>query len=166
MRRNCVHKSFENFRNVQELWKHYFVSCNTIRFWKSHRPSFHHGSCSHVLGNRKSSRVSCSIAEVTRETYERLSQRPQTLENALNFLVELRPLFHESLQGSQKQFQSKRLVMLRTDVYVTADLYQAKPQNKLRIVWRYKINTLLLVPRGGRTPMWKGQGCSSSRLGV
>ena len=30
--------------------------------------------------------------------------------------------------------------MLRTDVYVTADLYQAKPQDKLRIVRRYKIN--------------------------
>ena len=39
--------------------------------------------------------------------------------------------------------------MLRTDVYVTADLYQAKPQDKLRIVWRYKINTPLLVPRAG-----------------
>ena len=43
--------------------------------------------------------------------------------------------------------------MLRTDVYVTADLYQAKPQDKLRIVSRYKINTLLLVLAGGRTPM-------------
>ena len=31
--------------------------------------------------------------------------------------------------------------MLRTDVYVTADLYQAKR--------RYKINILLLVPRRG-----------------
>ena len=29
---------------------------------------FNHGSCSHVLGNRKSSRVSCSIAEETGET--------------------------------------------------------------------------------------------------
>ena len=33
--------------------------------------------------------------------------------------------------------------MLQTDVYVTADLYQA--QNKPRIVWCYKINMLLLV---------------------
>ena len=140
MRRDCVHKSFEKVRNVQELWEQYFVSCNTIRFW------FHHDSCSHVLGNRKSSRVSCSIAEETRETYERLSQRPQTLKNALNFLVELKPLFHESFQGSQKQFQSKTLVMLRTDVYVTADLYQAKRQDKPRIVWRYIISMLLLVP--------------------
>ena len=41
----------------------------------------------------ESSRVSCSIAEETRETYERLSQRPQTLKNALNFLVELKPCF-------------------------------------------------------------------------
>ena len=94
------------------------------------------------LTSRKFSRISCSIAEERRETYERLSQRPQTLKNALNFLVELKPLFHESFQGSRKQFQSKRLVMLRTDVYVTADLYQAKR--------RYKINMLLRVPGGGR----------------
>ena len=39
----------------------------------------------------ESSRISCSIAEERRETYERLSQRPQTLKNALNFLVELKP---------------------------------------------------------------------------
>ena len=38
-RRDCVHKSFnfyytskasENFRNVQELWKQHFVSCNRL----------------------------------------------------------------------------------------------------------------------------------------
>ena len=64
--------------------------------------------------------------------------RPQTLKNTLNFLVELKPLFHESLRGPRKQFQSKRLVMLRTDVYVTADLYQAERQDKPRIVRRYQ----------------------------
>ena len=102
-----------------------------------------------MLSSRKSSRVSCSIAEETRETYERLSQRAQTLINALNFLVELKPLIHEGFQGSRKQFQSKRLVMLRTDVYVTADLYQAKR--------RYKINMLMLVPgRGAELPYERG----------
>ena len=75
--------------------------------------------------------------------------RPQTLKNILNFLVELKPLFHESLRGSGKQFQSKRLVMLRTDVYVTADLYQAKRS--------YKINMLMLVPgRGAELPYERG----------
>ena len=49
------------------------------------------------------------------------------------FLVELKPLFLESFQGSRTQFQSKRIVMLRTDVYVTADLYQAKRPYKPRI---------------------------------
>ena len=69
--------------------------------------------------------------------------------NALNFLVELKPLFDESFQGSRKQFQSKRLVMLRTDVYVTADLYQAKRS--------YKINMLMLVPgRGAELPYERG----------
>ena len=116
-----------------------------------------------MLGNRKSSRVSCSIAEETRETYERLSQRSQTLKNALNFLVELKPLFHESFQGSQKQFKSRRLVMLRTAVYFTADLYQAKRQDKPRIVWRYKIHMLLLVNAdgcggGGENSHMKGAG--------
>ena len=56
---------------------------------------------------------------------------PETLKNALNFRVELKPFFLKSFQGSQTQFQSKILVMLQTDVYVTADLYQA--QNKPRI---------------------------------
>ena len=58
---------------------------------------------------------------------------PQT-EKALNFLVELKPLFLESFRGSRTQFQSKRLVMLRTDMYVTADLYQTKRLDKPRIV--------------------------------
>ena len=38
--------------------------------------------------------------------------------------------------------------MLRTDVYVTPDLYQAKQQDKAGIVWRYIINMLLLIPPG------------------
>ena len=125
--RRCVSKGSRRFSLLSNFTRRYFFDS---LFMNGHR---HY------------------IAEETRETYKRLSQRPQTLENALNLLVELRPLFHESLQGSRKQFQSKRLVMLRTDLYVTADLYQAKPQDKLRIVWRYKINTPLLVPpwRGG-----------------
>ena len=65
---------------------------------------------------------------------KRDSQKPLKLKNALNFLVEFKPLFHESFKGLRKQFLSKRLVMLRTDVYVTADLYQAKQQDKPRIV--------------------------------
>ena len=40
--------------------------------------------------------------------------------------------------------------MLRTDVYVTADLYQAKRHDKPRIVCRYKMNMLLRVPGGER----------------
>ena len=47
--------------------------------------------------------------------------------------------------GSQAQFQSKRLVMLRMDVYVPANLYQAKGPDKPRIVWLYKIKMLLLA---------------------
>ena len=34
-------------------------------------------------------------------------------------------------------------------MYVKADLYQAKRQDKPRIVCRYKINMLLRVPGGG-----------------
>ena len=63
--------------------------------------------------------------------YERF---PETLKNALNFRVELKPLFLKSFQGSRTQFQSKILVALRTDVYVTADLYQFKWPDKPRIV--------------------------------
>ena len=76
---------------------------------------------------------------------KRISQRPQTLENTLNLLAELKPLFLESFQGSQTQFQSNRLVMLRMDMYVPANLYQAKWPDKPRIIWRYKIKMLLLA---------------------
>ena len=41
----------------------------------------------------------------------------------------------------------------------SADLYQAKRQDKPRIVWRYKINMLLLVPWGvGENSHMKGAG--------
>ena len=43
-------------------------------------------------------------------------------------------------------------------MYVTADLYQAKRQDKSRIVCRYKINMLSLVPRGGGNSRMKGAG--------
>ena len=42
--------------------------------------------------------------------YERLTQ---TLKNALYFLVELKPLFLESFQGTWTQFQSLRFITLR-----------------------------------------------------
>ena len=102
--------------------------------------------------------VTCQTTEKVfhRRRNQRDSQRPQTLKNVLNFLVEFKTLFHESFKGSRKQFQSKRLVIVRTDVYVTADLYQAKRQDKFRIVQRYKINMLLLVPRGGGLPYERG----------
>ena len=65
--------------------------------------------------------------------YERLTQ---TLKNALYmyFLVELKPMFLESFQGSQMQFQSQRLVMIQTHAYVTAGLYHDKQLDKPRIV--------------------------------
>ena len=44
--------------------------------------------------------------------------------------------------------------MLRTAVYVTADLYKAKRQDKPRGVWRYIIHMLLLVNADG----WGGGG--------
>ena len=48
-----------------------------------------------------------------------------------------------------KAISEQRIVMLRTDVYVTADLYQAKR--------RYKINMLMLVPgRGAELPYERG----------
>ena len=48
-----------------------------------------------------------------------------------------------------KAISEQRIVMLRTDVYVTADLYQAKRS--------YKINMLMLVPgRGAELPYERG----------
>ena len=59
---------------------------------------------------------------------------PETLKNALNFRVELKPLSLNSFQGSRTQFKSKTLVMLWMGVYVTADLYQFKRPDKPRII--------------------------------
>ena len=50
--------------------------------------------------------------------YERLTQ---TLKNSLHFPVEQKVLILESFQGLRKQFQSQRLVMLRSHMFVTAD---------------------------------------------
>ena len=83
-----------------------------------------------MLGNEKVHSCHVPSQYKAAQFYERL---PQT-KKALNFQVELKPLFLVSFQGSQTQFQSKRLVMLRTDVYVTADHYQAKQPDKPRIV--------------------------------
>ena len=55
------------------------------------------------------------------------------LNDTLYFLVELKPLFLKVFK-----FQSQRLVMSQTDVYVTADLYHAKQPDKPRLVWLLK----------------------------
>ena len=108
---------------------------------QSARVSFHHGSCSHMPRNKQFTRIMFA-EKLAGQFKERFLK---TLKNALNFRVELKPLFLKSFQGSRTQFQSKILVMLQTDVYVTADLYQFKRPDKPRIVGRYKINMLLLV---------------------
>ena len=83
-----------------------------------------------------------------RDLREIISKASNFKERA-KFPSRVKTMFHESFQGSRKQFQSKRLVMLRTDVYVTADLYQAKRH--------YKINMLMLVPgRGAELPYERG----------
>ena len=48
----------------------------------------------------------------------------------------MRIIVSRKFEGSRTQFQ--RLVMLGTDVFVTADLYQAKRVDKPRNVWRDK----------------------------
>ena len=84
------------------------------------------------------------FAKKAAKFYERI-RLPQTLKNLLNFRVELKPLFVESFQGSRKQFHSKILIILRTNMYVTADLYQARQPDKPRIIGRHKVNMLLIV---------------------
>ena len=66
----------------------------------------------------------------TRDYLKDLKGLTQTLKNILNLLVELKPLFIESFQGSRMQFQCKRLVLLRIHLYVPADFYQAKQPDK------------------------------------
>ena len=50
------------------------------------------------------------------------------------------------------QFQSKRLFMLRMDVYVPANLHKAKRPDKPKIVSHYKIKMLLLAHEYTCTP--------------
>ena len=57
----------------------------------------------------ESSSISCSIAEERRETYERLSQRPQTLKNALNFLVELKPFVSRKFSRITKAISEQEI---------------------------------------------------------
>ena len=66
-----------------------------------------------MLGNKEVYAYHVPSQKKQARFYERLTQ---TLKNALymHFLVELKPLFLESFQGSQTQFQSQRLVMLQT----------------------------------------------------
>ena len=84
-----------------------------------------------------------------RDLRETISKASNFKERA-KFPSRVKTMFHESFQGSRKQFQSKRLVMLRTDVYVTADLYQAKRS--------YKINMLMLVPGRGAELLYERGG--------
>ena len=91
-----------------------------------------------------SSRESRIENRVENQGIMRLSQRPETFKNVLNFPVELKPLFLERFSGSRTQFQSKRLVMLWTEVCYSWSL-SSQVADKPRIVWRYKINILLLV---------------------
>ena len=53
--------------------------------------------------------VTCQTTEKVfhRRRNKRDSQRPQTLKNALNFLVEFKPLFHESLKDHESILRAK-----------------------------------------------------------
>ena len=129
VRSDCVHKSCDLNTNVKlqktsETTKSFgalkaiynFVQCNPLL---KYRTIFHHGSCSHVLGNEKVHAYQVpSQKKKQAQFYERLTQ---TLRNSLYFLVEQKVLILESFRGLRTQFQSQRLVMLRSDVFVTAD---------------------------------------------
>ena len=79
-----------------------------------------------------------------RDLQEIISKASNFKERA-KFPSRIKTIVSRKFQRWQTQFQSKRLVMLQTDVYVAADRYQAKWLDKRRILWRYKLNMLLLV---------------------
>ena len=90
-----------------------------------------------------------------RDLQEIISKASNFKERA-KFPSRIKTIVSRKFQRWQTQFQSKRLVMLQTDVYVTTDFYQAKQRDKPRIIWRHKINMLLLVSRGGGLPYERG----------
>ena len=79
---------------------------------------------------------------------QEITSKASNFKERAKFLSRIKTIVSRKFQGSRKQFQSKRLVMLQMDVYVTTDFYEAKQQDKPRIISRYKINMLLLVSRG------------------
>ena len=122
----------ENFKNLQVLWKQVLVSCNT----NSARVIFHHGSCSHLLGNKKFTRImfaekrSPILREITlNETFKESAKFPSRIKTIV----------------SRKFSRITNAISEQNISHVTTDLYKAKWPNKPRIVWRYKINMLLFV---------------------
>ena len=64
--------------------------------------------------------------EETSQILREIISQTSNFKERANFLLELEPLFLESFRGSRTQFQ--RLVMLRMDVHVPADLSSLSSQ--------------------------------------
>ena len=90
---------------------------------------------SHVLGNEKVHAYHVPLQKKAAEFYDRL---PQTLKNVLNFVVE-KAIVSLKFSRITNAIECKRLWSC-----ATVNLYQARP-DKPKIIWRYKINMLLIV---------------------
>ena len=120
--RICVHKTFDFNIHARKLQKPTrtlitIVSIVQNKFIRLHNFSSRPQSRAR---QQKSSLVSYSIVEKSSPIIQVITSN---FQERAKFLRRIKTMFVESFQGSRKQFQSKRLVMLRTDVYARADLY-------------------------------------------
>ena len=91
-----------------------------------------------VLGNEKVDVYHVPSQKKAAEFYERL---PQTLRNVLNFVLE-KNIVSLKFSGIMNSISEQKISHV-TDLYVTADLYQArldKPQNRLALQNKHAVD--------------------------
>ena len=136
--RNDEIKASENFPKpprASELWKQYsLVQRNPLL---KHHTIFHHGSCSHVLGNEK-------VHAYQVPSRKKTSPILREINSNFKELV----IFPSRIKGSDSQKFSRIANAISEPKigHVTVRLvcYRWWP-DKRRIVWRYKIDMMLFI---------------------
>ena len=95
---------------------------------------------SHMLGDTKVHAYHVPQQKRATEFYEGL---PQTLKSTLNFVLEKKTVVSLKFSRIMNAISEQKISHV-TDGYVTADLYQARP-DKPKIFWHYEITMLLIV---------------------
>ena len=147
VRRDCVHKSFDltihvKLQKTSETSKSFWalkaiyslVQCNPLL---KHRTIFHHGICSHVLGNEKVHPYHVPSRKKTSPILREINSNFKELA-----------IFPRRIKGIDSQKFSRIAEAILEPkighVTVTRVCYRWWP-DKPRIVWRYKIDMMLFT---------------------